>query len=60
SSLAVDSTARRIVFDLNVDTSIAPVMEYFEIFLSRMIISRRGAGFLKCRFELVMNGNHLV
>ncbi len=60
SSLAVDSTARRIVFDLNVDTSIAPVMEYFEIFLSRMIISRRAADFLKCRFELVINGNHLV
>lgn len=60
SSLDVDRLTRRIVFDLNVDTNIAPVMEYFEIFLSRMIISRRAADFLKCRFELVINGNHLV
>jgi len=60
SGLEVDKTERRIVFNLTVDTSIAPVMEYFEIFLSRMVISRRAADFLKCRFELVINGNRLV
>jgi hypothetical protein len=35
-------------------------MEYFEIFLSRMVISRRAADFLKCHFELVINGTRLV
>jgi metal-dependent HD superfamily phosphatase/phosphodiesterase len=60
STLTVDSPSRRIVFDLSVDTAIAPVMEYFEIFLSRMIISRRAADFLNCRFELVINGTRLV
>lgn len=60
SGLTMQKEERRITFDLAIDTSIAPVMEYFEIFLSRMIISRRAADFLKCRFELVINGTRLV
>ncbi|MGB9741758.1 MAG: HD domain-containing protein [candidate division WOR-3 bacterium] len=60
SVLSVDSSGRRIVFDLKVDTQIASVMEYFEIFLSRMLISRRAADFLNCRFEMTINENRLV
>jgi len=60
SGLSVDKPGRRITFDLLVDTAIAPVMEYFEIFLGRMLISRRAADFLECRFELVINGTRLV
>jgi metal-dependent HD superfamily phosphatase/phosphodiesterase len=60
SSLSVRSEDRSITFDLTVDTNVAPVMEYFEIFLSRMVISRRAADFLGCRFELVINGTRLV
>lgn len=60
SALTVRSADRSIVFDLTVDTNVSPVMEYFEIFMSRMIISRRAADFLKCHFELVINGTRLV
>ena len=60
SMLNVCREDRSMTFNLTVDTSVAPVMEYFEIFLSRMIISRRAADFLKCRFELVINGTRLV
>jgi metal-dependent HD superfamily phosphatase/phosphodiesterase len=60
SGLTVRSEDRSIAFNLTVDTSVAPVMEYFEIFLSRMVISRRAADFLKCHFELVINGTRLV
>jgi uncharacterized protein len=60
SALTVNKRERRISFDLNVDTNIAPVMEYFEIFLSRMLISRRAADFLHCKFELVINDNKLI
>ena len=60
SALTVRSDERSITFNLTVDTSVSSVMEYFEIFLSRMIISRRAAAFLKCRFELVINGARLV
>ncbi len=60
SGLTVDRDSRVISFRLVVDTAIAPVMDYFEIFLSRMIISRRAADFLGCRFELVINDSKLV
>jgi len=60
SALSVRSEDRSITFNLTVDTAVAPVMEYFEIFLSRMVISRRAADFLKCHFELVINGTRLV
>lgn len=60
SALSVRSDERSIAFNLTVDTSVAPVMEYFEIFLSRMVISRRAADFLKCHFELIINGTRLV
>ncbi len=60
STLSVDHQAKKIVFELKVDTSISPVMEYFEIFLSRMTISRRAASFLGLHFELRINGTKLV
>ncbi len=60
SNLTVDKAAKSILFKLVVDTSISPVMEYFEIFLSRMLISRRAADFLACQFELRINGTRLV
>jgi hypothetical protein len=60
SALTVRGEDRSIRLDLTVDTSVSAVMEYFEIFLSRMVISRRAADFLKCHFELVINGTRLV
>jgi hypothetical protein len=35
-------------------------MEYFEIFLSRMLASRRAAQFLKCRYALFINRVQLL
>ena len=35
-------------------------MEYFEIFLSRMVVSRRAADFLGSHYELAVNGNRLL
>jgi len=49
-----------IRLQLEVDTSIIAIMEYFEIFLSRMIICRRAAEFLGCRFELIINETKLL
>jgi hypothetical protein len=47
---------RLIVLDLTVDTTISPVVEYFEIFMSRMAMCRRSAEFLNCGFRLIING----
>lgn len=44
-----------ITLALKIDTSIAPVMDYFEIFLPRMILSNRAADQLGATYKLVMN-----
>jgi putative nucleotidyltransferase with HDIG domain len=53
----VASSPGKIVrLDLTIDTAEATVMEYFEIFLSRMIMCRKAAEFLGARFHLEING----
>lgn len=44
-----------IALELTIDTEICPVMDYFEIFMARMLLSRKAAEFLNARFELVIN-----
>ncbi len=60
SILDIDPENRLITMELEIDTEICPVMEYFEIFLHRMILCRRAAGFLGCEFELIINGAKLL
>ena len=60
SRLKVDKKRRIITLELNIDTKISQVMEYFEIFLSRMILSRRAAAFLKTKFSLIINKTRLL
>jgi hypothetical protein len=59
SFVTVDAKAETITLELEIDTSISPVMEYFEIFLSRMVMCRRAARYLGCSFNLVVNGTRL-
>ena len=49
-----------IELSILIDPNISSVMEYFEIFLDRMVISRRAAKFLGRNFELVINGVRLT
>jgi len=51
---------RIISLELKIDTELSHVMEYFEIFLSRMVMCRRAANFLDARFALVINGAQLL
>lgn len=53
-----DNTA--IVLELKIDTSISAVMDYFEIFLGRMMLSRKAAEFLNIKFELIINKQRLL
>jgi metal-dependent HD superfamily phosphatase/phosphodiesterase len=55
SFLRVDAEAKTITLELTIDTVIAPVMNYFEIFLPRMLMSRRAAEHLGCEFHITMN-----
>ncbi len=49
-----------IILDLKIDTEISAVMDYFEIFLGRMLLSRKAAEFLKIKFELIVNQQRLL
>ncbi len=60
SALAVDAEAKTITLELEIDTAIIQVMEYFEVFLERMVMCRRAAEFLGCVFHLVINGTTLL
>lgn len=60
SFLRVDSEARTLTLELAIDTELAGVMEYFEIFLSRMAMCRRAGEFLDCKFRIDINGTRLL
>jgi metal-dependent HD superfamily phosphatase/phosphodiesterase len=60
SFLKVDNHKKVISLDLSIDTKISQVMEYFEIFMSRMIMCRRAAKILNCSFELIINERKLL
>lgn len=60
SFLRVEEGKRAIILELEIDSRVSPVMDYFEIFLTRMLMCRRAANFLGCRFGLQINGNRLL
>ncbi|HNX29854.1 MAG TPA: HD domain-containing protein [Syntrophomonadaceae bacterium] len=60
SKLLVDENKRQITMKIQIDTRVCSVMEYFEIFLTKMLMSRRAAEFLGCEFELLVNDNKLL
>lgn len=60
SHLVIDKQQGTIALEIIIDTKICPVMEYFEIFLQRMVMCRRAADFLDCRFRLIINNNQLL
>jgi metal-dependent HD superfamily phosphatase/phosphodiesterase len=60
SFLRVDKEQRRITLELTIDTTISQVMNYFEIYLPRMVMCRRAAEFLGCQFGLEINESMLL
>ena len=59
SYLRVDTEARTIKLELEINTEHATVTEYFEIFILRMVLCRRAADYLGCKFGLEINGVRL-
>ncbi|GHT51958.1 phosphohydrolase [Endomicrobiia bacterium] len=60
SFLRVIKDRRTISLKLSIDTKISKVMEYFEIFMSRMLMCKNAATFLNCTFELIINERKLL
>lgn len=55
SFVRVKPEEKVIALELEIDTNYASVIEYFEIFLSRMTMMRQACEFLGCRFHLIIN-----
>ena len=60
SFLRVDGEARTLTLEIDIDTETSQVMEYFEIFLTRMQMCRVAAEALDATFHLVINGSRLL
>jgi metal-dependent HD superfamily phosphatase/phosphodiesterase len=58
SHLTVFVDAKTITLELVIDTTVATVMEYFEIFVLRMVMCRKAAEELGCSFHVNINGVH--
>ncbi|WP_077534677.1 HD domain-containing protein [Massiliimalia massiliensis] len=56
SETIFDAEEKTFTLKLRIDTSICAVMDYFEIFLNRMLLCRKAAEFLGLVFKLEING----
>lgn len=56
SSAVLSENREAVTLELNIDSNISPVMDYFEIFLQRMILCRKAAERLNLKFHLCING----
>ena len=60
SELAIDEDRTVIWLKLTVDTTYGSVMDYFEIFMGRMLLCRKAAEALGLQFKLMINGQALI
>ena len=60
SHLEIDEERTKIVLKLVIDTQYGSVMDYFEIFMQRMLMCRRAAESLGLQFKLVINEQTLL
>ena len=60
SRLEVRPQDKEMVLNLTVDTAVSSVMEYFEIFMKRMLLCRQSAKTLGLEFKLIINGQMLM
>jgi metal-dependent HD superfamily phosphatase/phosphodiesterase len=60
SFVRVDAEQRSVTLELDIDTNVSDILEYFEIFLTRMMMCRRAAEGLDCKFRMTVNGSSLL
>ena len=60
STLTVNADDRVLLLELQIDTAISPMMDYFEIFLGRMNMCRRTAQMLGLEFRMTINSQRII
>lgn len=60
SKLSISEDKRVAELELSIDTDMSSVMDYFQIFIGRMQMSKHAAAALGLEFSLVINGQKLI
>ena len=60
ADLKLDTENKTITLCLTIDTEISAVMEYFEIFIERMLLCRKATDYFGFSFKLNINGNAIM
>lgn len=60
SEFIIDKKERKVTLKLTIDTKISPVLDYFEIFMERTMMSKHAAKYLGIWFELIINDTKLL
>ena len=60
SALKINGDRTLVTLTLTVDTQYGSVMDYFEIFMQRMILCRKAAERLGLQFKLIINDQQLI
>ncbi len=55
AALTLDKAKMTLTLSMNIDTNICSVMDYFEIFTSRMLLCRKAAKFFDLTFKISIN-----
>ena len=60
ANFTISKENKKVILDLTIDTNISPVLDYFEIFMDRTMMSKHAANFLNIWFELIINDTKLL
>jgi HD superfamily phosphodiesterase len=60
SDIRLDENKTSLILELQIDTEISSVLEYFEIFLQRMLLCKKASQFLGLRFRMIVNGTDVL
>lgn len=60
TKLSINEEKTQITLDLTIDTKISPVIDYFEIFLNRMIMCKKAGNALGLEFKLIINNQAII
>lgn len=60
TKLTIDTEQKSITLNLEIDEQICTMYEYFEIFLGRMMMSKKAAEMLGMKFKLRVNGSKVL
>ena len=56
----VSFDGKEFILNLEIDLNICSIMNYFEIFMKRMLLCQKASDYLKIKFSLIINGTKMI